>query len=103
MKFWEAAVQSGVGVRDFWELTPCEVIVCIKAHAQETERVHRIAAWHVAHVINLVAKKPITPAKLLGESSGKSLHGGDISMAAVGSWEFRKWIASPKMRPRRSK
>lgn len=38
-----------------------------EAHAENLREAQRLLAWHLAPILNLVAKRPVTPAKLLGE------------------------------------
>jgi ascorbate-specific PTS system EIIC-type component UlaA len=58
-----------VGPREFWTLTLHELGLVMKGHQIRMEHYQQLAAWHVAHVINLVAKQghSVTPAKLLGK------------------------------------
>lgn len=61
------AFVCGWSSSDFWGATLGEIVALFRAYDKRCKHIHQLAAWHVAHVINLVAKRPVSIHRLLGE------------------------------------
>lgn len=61
------AFMCGWTANDFWGATFGEIIALFRAYDKRCKHLHQLAAWHVAHVINLVAKSPVSVYRLLGQ------------------------------------
>lgn len=48
-------------------MTPQEFFWCLEGYARREKADMRKRAWEVSHQVNLWAKDPISPARLLGE------------------------------------
>ena len=58
----------GVGIAEFWDLTPAEFGFAVQGYARRVEDQRKLAAWHVCFILNAWKGKgaPITPRRLLG-------------------------------------
>jgi hypothetical protein len=61
------AAQIGISPAAFWEMTPQEFFWCLEGYARREKSDMRKRAWEVSHQVNLWAKDPVSPARLLGE------------------------------------
>ena len=64
------AYSVGIGVEEFWRITPHEIALRSRAVGKEMERYQYVAAWHLCYILNMFQKsgaQPITPDKLLGK------------------------------------
>lgn len=75
----ETALRCGIGVQEFWELTPKELLAAVEAanwrHAQDQRRDVRMA-WHVAALSR--AKRLPSLQKLLKPGKARALHGEEL-------------------------
>jgi hypothetical protein len=63
------AHSCGITPTEYWTLTPHEVSLCVQAKGEDLRGWQQLAAWHVAHVLNLFVAEggeQVTPATLLG-------------------------------------
>ena len=69
----------GVGVADFWALTPVETFAIIEATNWRLEREHRRDAWLAWHIAALSRAKRL-PAlqRLLGAGKARALEGEEL-------------------------
>lgn len=59
------ALHAGLGVREYWELTPAETLGVLDAHAWRLEREREARAWAVWHTAALVRAKKLPALKRL--------------------------------------
>lgn len=74
-----AALKAGMGVLEFWDLTPRETFQAIEAAAWRMEQAQRGRAWLAWHVAALVRSKKLPPlARLFGLPEAKPLSGDEL-------------------------
>jgi hypothetical protein len=64
------AIRCGVGIQEFWELTPYEIYLYAMAKTRDIEESRILLAWHAANLMNCWRGKnsaPVTVAKLIGK------------------------------------
>lgn len=66
------AYSCGVGVNEFWTLTPWELQLVFQAYGKRMEALYELGAWHICFVLNMFSKRRIQPGELLGR--GKKSH-----------------------------
>ena len=81
---------AGLKPNEFWALTPHEVALVVRGHGKRQEHWLEVAAWHAAHILNMVSKRRIRPRDLLkGRASGAE---ADAIKADV----RERWLFSPR-------
>lgn len=60
------AYAAGISPVDFWGMTPHELGLAARGMGLRFESMHKLAAWHLAPILNMVSEHRITPARLLG-------------------------------------
>lgn len=79
----QTAYLCGWSPSEFWEATLGDLVLAIAAYNQRRTHDHHLAAWHVHHVINLVAKPRIKLEQLLPNykpvrTFNPAMFGGDV-------------------------
>jgi len=75
----ESALKCGVGVLEFWSLTPRETYAVIEASSCRLEREHRRDAWLAWHIAALSRAKRLPPLqRLIAPGKAKALKGEEL-------------------------
>lgn len=63
------AIKAGVGVREFWDLTPWENMQMIAAYWEKFADYKFLVAWHLAPLLQSWGNSDVTVNKLLGNAT----------------------------------
>ena len=75
----EQSLKCGIGVAEFWSLTPRETYAVIKAANWRLEREHRRDAWLAWHIAALSrAKRLPTLQRLIAPGKSRALEGEEL-------------------------
>lgn len=75
----ESALKCGVGVLEFWSLTPRETYAVIEASSCRLEREHRRDAWLAWHIAALSRAKRLPPLqRLIAPGKARALKGEEL-------------------------
>jgi len=75
----ETALKCGIGVTEFWALTPRETFAAIEAVSWQLEREHRRDAWLAWHIAALShAKRLPALQRLIGAGKARALEGEEL-------------------------
>ena len=75
----ESALKCGVGVLEFWSLTPRETYATIEASSWRLEREHRRDAWLAWHIAALSRAKRLPPLqRLIAPGKARTLVGEEL-------------------------
>ena len=75
----EQSLKCGIGVREFWSLTPRETYMVLEAATWRLEREHRRDAWLAWHIAALSRAKRL-PAlqRLIAPGKARALEGEEL-------------------------
>jgi len=75
----EQSLKCGIGVREFWSLTPRETYMVLEAATWRLEREHRRDAWLAWHIAALSRAKRL-PAlqRLIAPGKARALEGDEL-------------------------
>jgi hypothetical protein len=71
------AYAAGMTPDVFWASTPKDISLACQGVGIMLERYQRLAAWHLAPILNMASKERITPSMLMGEEDAltRQVHG----------------------------
>lgn len=75
----ENALRAGIGVEEFWRLTPRETYAAIRAENWRQDLHHRRQAWLAWHIAALSRSKRLPSfKKLIGADKARALEGEEL-------------------------
>ena len=75
----EQSLKCGIGVREFWSLTPRETYMVLEAATWRLEREHRRDAWLAWHIAALSRAKRLPPLqRLIAPGKARALQGEEL-------------------------